>query len=76
MSPLENAADSTRGPGPWFTAQLEGNCSRCGDDIVPGGRIRADGWGSWECCDEDDAERILAAPMERFSGTSDEEMGY
>jgi hypothetical protein len=55
--PLTNAgpgSERASGPGPWFTAQLEGNCSRCGDDIGPGDRIRADGWGSWECCEDDE----------------------
>lgn len=56
MSDLENAADPARGPGPWFIAGLEGNCSRCGDSIYPGLRIRADGFGRWECCDEDEPE--------------------
>lgn len=84
MSDLENAADPARGPGPWFTAGLEGNCSRCGDDIEPGDTIRADGWGSWECCDEESvtdaqgaiAEAHAAREAEQcWTGTSDEEMG-
>lgn len=83
MSGLENAADPTRGPGPWFVAQLEGDCSRCGDDIEPGDTIRADGWGSWECCDEEsvtDAQGAIAEARanheHHFDGTSDEEMGF
>lgn len=82
---LENAEDHRSGPGPWFVAQLAGNCSRCGDDIEPGDTIRADGWGSWECCDELENNEIAATiaeahaereAAERFTGTSDEEMGF
>jgi hypothetical protein len=69
---LENAEDHRSGPGPWFVAQLAGNCSRCGHDIEPGDTIRADGWGSWECCDSDDEPHC----RDRFTGTSDEEMGF
>lgn len=53
---LENAADPTRGPGPWFVARSPGACSRCGVAIDPGDTIRADGWGSWECCEDDDLD--------------------
>jgi hypothetical protein len=85
VSNLENAEDRRSGPGPWFVAQLEGNCSRCGDLIEPGDTIRADGWGSWECCDEEENSEIAAAIAEahaereaaqRYVGTSDEEMGF
>lgn len=73
---LENA-DTTSGPGPWFTAAYGSTCSRCGDDIVEGDTIRADGWGSWECCDEDEVADLAAARHEHhFTGTSDEEMGF
>jgi hypothetical protein len=73
MSELENA-DTTSGPGPWFVAAYGSTCSRCGDDIVEGDAIRADGAGGWECenCDE------AGHPNRRspFTGTTDEEMGF
>ena len=45
------------GPGPWFEAEYEGNCSGCDEyHIEPGDRIRADGLGGYEhedCADDD-----------------------
>lgn len=49
MSELENAADPTRGPGPWFRAARDGACSYCGTPFFMfASDIRADGFGSWE----------------------------
>lgn len=50
---LENAADFRSGPGPWFQAMLPGVCTRCGCEFEPGDYIRADGFGTWECCEVD-----------------------
>jgi hypothetical protein len=36
-------------PGPWFTAGFGGTCATCGDPIVPGDTIRADGRGGYVC---------------------------
>lgn len=49
------------GPGPWFTAQLPGECSAGGEEITGGDTIRADGSGGWECqeCVEEEAEDAL-----------------
>lgn len=40
-------ADDT-GPGPWFPAGYEGECSGCFAEIGIGDIIRADGDGGWE----------------------------
>ena len=71
---LENAADRTSGPGPWFIAARPGACSCCGDSFDEGDTIRADGWGSWECENCEDAGH----PNRRdpFAGTTLDEMGY
>lgn len=45
----EVARRPATGPGPWFTAQYEGECVCCGDDITPGDTIRADGEGGYVC---------------------------
>jgi hypothetical protein len=76
-------------PGPWFTANYGGTCSRCGGMFREGDRIRADGHGMYggqtryECCsDEDDDDmRALAADeaardRDQFVGTTDEQMGF
>ena len=43
----DGAANS--GPGPWFEADHEGNCSACDEyHIEPGDRIRADSYGGYE----------------------------
>jgi AAA domain-containing protein/UvrD-like helicase family protein len=42
---------SSRRYGPWFEASYEGECAGCGDDILAGDRIRADGDGGWLCTD-------------------------
>lgn len=50
---------SRRGPGPFFTASYDDECSACGDDIVTGEVIRADGSGGWEhqdCVEDEDQE--------------------
>lgn len=80
---LENAADAQRGPGPWFVAGYDGACSCCGDDIVEGDEIRADGFGSYEgreCCGGDTAVGARAsapgAHEYHFDGTDDESMGF
>jgi len=42
--------------GPWFTASFDsGRCSGCGDEILVGDTIRADGQGGWEgwCCQDE-----------------------
>ena len=41
--------------GPWFTASYPGECDDCGDGIVPGDDIRADGLGGYLCdaCGQD-----------------------
>lgn len=44
------------GPGPWFEASYEGECSGCFAGIGIGDTIRADGEGGWErqeCCGDD-----------------------
>lgn len=44
------------GPGPWFPASYEGECSGCFAEIGIGDIIRADGEGGWErqeCCGDD-----------------------
>lgn len=46
------------GPGPWFMAGFDGECSRGCGGISEGDTIRADGDGGWECrdcVDEDEA---------------------
>jgi len=35
--------------GPWFEAKYEGACATCGDAIMPGDLIRADGQGGYVC---------------------------
>lgn len=52
---LENAEGPRSGPGPWFVAGYDGDCSRCGDPFTEGDTIRADGAGDWECstCEEE-----------------------
>jgi len=37
--------------GPWLEAAHEGFCPGCGDGIVPGDLIRANGRGGWICRD-------------------------
>jgi hypothetical protein len=69
---LENA-DSTSGPGPWFTARYGGDCASCGDPFDEGDTIRADGEGGWECTGCDEAGHPNR--REPFTGTSFEEMG-
>lgn len=47
------------GPGPWFEAGYEGDCSGCFAEIAIGDIIRADGEGGWqrqECCGSDERE--------------------
>jgi hypothetical protein len=41
--------------GPWAEARFEGWCAGCGEAIMPGDDIRADGQGGWlgRCCGED-----------------------
>lgn len=44
------------GPGRWFEAGYEGECSGCFAEIGIGDIIRADGDGGWErqeCCGDD-----------------------
>lgn len=58
--PFESAADLESvqypgsGPGPWFPAQFDGECSSCDGALWAGEDIRADGSGGWEgrCCGE------------------------
>jgi hypothetical protein len=40
--------------GPWFTAQFDGHCAGCGEEILSGDEIRADGQHGWlgRCCGE------------------------
>jgi hypothetical protein len=39
-------------PGsPWFRAVYPGRCSGCGEGVVPGDKIRADGTGAY-CCED------------------------
>jgi hypothetical protein len=40
------------GLGPWFRARFGGRCDGCGDGVVTGGWLRADGGGGWlaACC--------------------------
>jgi hypothetical protein len=45
----EEAAPEPSGPGPWFTAQYEGTCTGCLEDIEPGDTIRASGEGGYLC---------------------------
>jgi hypothetical protein len=47
--------------GPIFTAQYECDDSCCGEGIVPGEGIRADGHGGWIHAD-DQCERMALAP--------------
>lgn len=35
--------------GVWFTAAYPGQCEGCGDGILPGDTIRADGQGDYLC---------------------------
>ena len=38
--------------GPWFPARYDGRCAgECGEEIVAGDMIRADGDGHWLCDD-------------------------
>ena len=45
------------GPGPWFTAQYEGECADCGEPFEAGTMIRADGEGGYlaEACGSETA---------------------
>lgn len=58
-------------PGPWIYAGHEGPSSCCGW-IEEGDEIRADGNGGWEHRDCIERE---PRPT-RFTGTSDDEMGF
>lgn len=51
--PFDTPTYSPDGPGPWFTAAFNGECSGCGFDYEAGVIIRADGAGGYEaeeCC--------------------------
>lgn len=37
------------GPGPWFPARFDSECDTCGDTILEGDEIRADGTGGYAC---------------------------
>lgn len=51
MADMERAAvDEGDGTGPWFRASFAQDCARCGGEVEPGDRIRADGDGGYECC--------------------------
>lgn len=56
--PTAGGLDS--GPGPWFIAGYDDECSRGGELISEGEEIRADGAGGWECrsCVETDRAEV------------------
>jgi hypothetical protein len=56
---LFDDAEQPAGPrfGPIFMATYESNCASCGDFILQGEGIRADGQGGWIHAD-DDCERM------------------
>jgi hypothetical protein len=57
--PANHARDEQpTGPGPWFTAQYPGRCTRCRTEFVAGDQIRADGNGGYldSRCGEDQAD--------------------
>lgn len=47
--------------GPWITASYDGSCAGCGDDIMPGDQIRADGNGGWLCAGCGEADQLVPA---------------
>jgi hypothetical protein len=51
--------------GPWFAAGYGGECSGCGEEILEGDQIRADGEGGWldeDCGVEDEDVTPYPAP--------------
>ena len=56
--PVHVAEDDSQGFGPVFAATYEGEDSCCGEGIVPGEDIRADGDGGWIHAD-DQCERMV-----------------
>ena len=59
ISPAESCIDCNPVPaaripvpelwGPWFTAGYDSSCAGCGDGILAGDKIRADGQGGYLC---------------------------
>jgi hypothetical protein len=52
----ETTGDDMADKGPWFGAMYDGRCSVSECEIAEGDRIRADGYGGYECedCGDDD----------------------
>jgi len=44
--------------GPWFTSRWDSECDNCGDLVMEGDSMRADGEGGWVCemCGRDDLD--------------------
>ena len=58
VDPFASGSDDAArsGPGPWFYASYDGDCTTCGSPYEEGDFIRADGDGGWEaqdCCGKD-----------------------
>jgi hypothetical protein len=70
---LQDTADK----GPWFSAGFTGGeASCCGEEIVIGEKIRADGSGAYEHKACDGTTDRASGQRDRFIGTSLNEMGY
>ena len=48
-------------PGPWFTAAFPGECTGCGEPVIPGDTIRASGGYGYECEECGDAADLEAS---------------